>query len=290
MAFVRGGNIWVAEVGSGHERQITHKWKKDVDPESGNDISLTWNRRYNLITFSHPESFNIVPVGEKKGKVVTGMSIYDVWPDKHKGIYWDTLYPNSTQRKLGPNSQGLYIRFDIWDDNSTFIFSEHDHPVWDPSGTRLAFSRNGDLWVSSVYTGDTGDPADLPKTFLWECSRVKAAAEYDAGNWHSSRATTAVSKLSWSPDGQSILCSTSRRRGSGIDEVRLVTFTWQPQKDREPIVKTNKRLMSDDVREACFSPDGKSFLYVNYEAEVHIRTLDGKHDTKILSDAYNPDW
>lgn len=279
IAFAREGNVWVAQADGSRQRPLTFRWKREMskrwcDWPNGNELS--WDPKRNSVTFSHCEKFQVTRIGGTqdisysftwyKPHVVIGNSIFDV--------------------PLHPTKQKMAVRFDLYDDWSGFYFSDHRYPVWSKSGKKLAFVRNGDIWVAEGEWVVVDD--DDAQRYEADVRRLAAVASYDepTGFPRASLWTLSVRHLSWSPDEKYLAYGYRRLGGSGVEEIHLLDI--EKGKDQKVI---------DEGYEPAFSPDGRLLAYSTSkgcEKErflcIWMISLDGKTKQKLVDNAYRPAW
>ena len=275
IAFVRDNNIWVAEAEGSKQRPVTMQWK-ERDPIrepwlSDVSISISWHPRDGSLTFSHPEAFKaerldgtagIVPTRNAAGGVIVGSTIFDV-------------------RLSGTEPGKAIVRYDLFEGGTSFFFAVHAHPAWAPSGKRLAFTRNGDIWVAEMKNGSEGEPP-----IGWEVKRLAAVASYDEPTFRASRSNRGATRLSWHPNGRHLAYGYKRLQGSGFTEVRLLDT--ESGKDS---------MIAKDALDPCFSPDGRFIVYWTYAEEqcgkgicICAVSTDGKKRKKLVTNGKDPAW
>jgi Tol biopolymer transport system component len=273
IAFVRDNNIWVAMADGSKQRPVTSQWKKyDPNSEPGfSDVSISWQPENGSLTFSHPEVFKtdridgtagIVPTPNAARGVISGSSIFDV-------------------RLNGTGPSKAAVRYDLFEGGTTFFFASHAHPAWSSSGRRLAFTRNGDIWIAEAKNGSDREPP-----IGWEVKRLAAVASYDEPTNRASRSNRGATRLSWHPNGRHLAYGYDRLGGSGFNEIHLLDTKMG--KD-SVIVK--------DARNPCFSPDGKFIVYWSYSGEqcgqgicICAVSMDGKKRQKLVPNGTDPVW
>jgi Tol biopolymer transport system component len=265
IAFARDSNIWIANADGTGQRQLTSAWKKTRSDED-ETISLSWNPVDNLITFSHEETYSVRPQRGGAVQKIDGSALYAVSP--------------TAERSAEPE-----VILDIGEQGAHYAYSHQDSPAWSKSGKWLAFARNGDIWTATRY--DRRKEGSLWDAWKWQISRLAAAARFDDPNSRASRTNLGVARLSWSPDEKSLAYSLTRLDGSGVWEIHLLRVEAKPD-DGEPTVKKNICLTNNGF-DACFSPDSRSLTFVNTEG-IHLLTTDSKTERILIKNARQPAW
>ena len=282
IAFVRDRNIWVATADGSNQRPLTFQWKKD-DPLLKSelmDIKISWNPRYDSVTFSHQELFEIERVNGIEGltpyprnapkNIIMGCSIFDVQVN------------GEAPKKALP-------RYDLYghEGGTDNYFVDQNFPSWSRSGKRLAFTRAGDIWVTEVIEKE--DKEDIEN---FDVTRVAAVASYDEPTLRASRNNLMATTLSWTPDEKQILYGYERYEGSGTEEVHLLD------------VESGKdiRLLGDTtVIRPTLSPDGKFIVYQSWvcaddksgkavRACLWVASVDGEIKQEIVSNGIEANW
>jgi Tol biopolymer transport system component len=270
IAFARRGNIWRAMADGSRQRPVTSQWAAS-DALQFSDVTISWRPSNGSITFSHAEAFRverttgaaaIAPDRNAAEGVISGSSIFDVRP-------------------AGTEPARATVRYDLFAKGTSFNFADQSHPAWSPSGKKLAFTRNGDIWLVEAESAPAGEPPTG-----WVARRVAAVARYDEPANRGSRSNRGATRLSWHPDERRLVYGYDRLQGSGFNEVHLLDT--QTGKD-STLVK--------DALEPCVSPDGNFILYRSYGDAcgpdgfcVIAASFDGKTRVKILSKATQPVW
>lgn len=274
IAFVRDNNIWVAEADGSSQQPVTKLWKKGESkgelrfPDVS--ICISWHPKYGSLTFSHPEAFKverldgtagIVPAQKAARDVISGSSIFDV-------------------RLNGIEPDKIIVRYDLFEGGTSFYFVNHANPAWSPSGKKLAFTRNGDIWIAEMKNGSGGEPP-----IGWEVKRLAAVASYDEPTFRASRNNRGAARLSWHPNGRLLAYGYDRLQGSGFNEIHLLD------------TKSGRNsFIAKDALDPRFSPDGKFIVYWNGQCGKAISTciwalsLDGKTKLKLVANGKYPAW
>ena len=274
IAFVRDNNIWVAKADGSGQRPVTSQWKKD-DPKrdprlSDGRIVICWHPKRGYLTFSRPEAFRAERLEEAEGAatakkaaggVIAGSSIFDV-----------------RLSEAGPAQAS--VRYDLFAGGTGFLFADHGHPAWSPSGGKLAFTRNGDIWVAEMKSGDGDGPP-----IGWEARRIAAVASYDEPTFRASRSNRGATRLSWHPDGRRLAYGYERLQGSGFNEVHLL----DTKSGRDAVI-------AEDAIDPCFSPDGTFIAYWTGQCGQGVSpcvwavSVDGKTRRKLVDGGMSPAW
>jgi Tol biopolymer transport system component len=276
IAFVRQNNIWVAKADGSKQRPITSHWKeyeRNREPWfSDLGISISWHPRDGSLTFSHKEVIKlervdgmgeIVPTRKAARGMIVGSSIFDI--------------------RLGEIEPGkATVRYDLFEGGTSFFFTDHAHPAWSPSGKKLAFTRNGDIWIAEAKNGSEGEPPSG-----WEAKRLAAVASYDEPTHRGSRNNRGVTRLSWHPNERYLAYGYNRLQGSGFNEVHML--------DTESGMDS---IIVKDALDPYFSPDGRFIVYWAYGDEqcgiggicICAVTSDGKNRHKLVANGKNPVW
>jgi Tol biopolymer transport system component len=282
IAFVRDRNIWVAAADGSKQRPLTFQWKKDnplLKPELV-DIRISWNPRYDSVTFSHQEVFKVERIDG-----INGLVLYPRYAPENLILgnsIFDVEVGGETPKKATP-------RYDLYghEGGASNYFVDQGYPSWSRSGKKLAFTRYGDIWVTTVIEKE--DEEDREN---FDTTRVAAVAIYDEPTLRASRWDLGATTLSWAPDEKHLLYGYQRIGGSGLAEVHLLD------------IDTGKdvRLLADTaVIEPMLSPDGKFFVYWTYECGrdkkgkaaancICVASMGWKIKQEIISDGHSPNW
>jgi Tol biopolymer transport system component len=286
IAFVRKGNVWRVGADGRGLRQLTFGWTgrevSELESElaiiDDQAVDISWDPRASMITFSHWERARLARPGEAKAETIACCAIFDVPTD------------------AGKQRPGLVRRFDVRDEAAGFLFSYHGHPAWSQSGKRLAFVRNGDIWVAERHLDETGRPTSLLgesyRTGVWavDTTRLAAVARYDAPTYRGSRENEGVVHLSWSPDEKHLAYEIRRLGGSGFDEIHVVDVTRDQYQD---LVARRDRRLVEDGSHPSFSPDGRYLAYERWDdgsQGIWAISIDGKTKRQLVRDGEQPAW
>jgi dipeptidyl aminopeptidase/acylaminoacyl peptidase len=276
IAFVRQNNIWVAKADGSEQRPVTSRWKEH-GPNRARDsvdagICISWHPRNGSLTFSHHEAFKlertdsagIAPIPRKTaGDYIVGSSIFDVLLS-------------------GTEPGRVTVRYDVLQGGTTFFFVDHAHPAWSATGKKLAFTRNGDIWIAEAEIESEGEPPTG-----WNMRRLAAVASYDEPTNRSSTSTRGATRLSWHPGERLLAYSFDRLGGSGFNQVHVLDT-----------VSGKDSVIVEDARDPCFSPDGRFVVYWAYGDKrcrsggicVCAATLDRQHVLELVANGKDPVW
>jgi Tol biopolymer transport system component len=164
-------------------------------------------------------------------------------------------------------------------------FVDQGFPAWSPSGTRLAFTRNGDIWIATLVAKEPDDDQYVEN---WDVTRVAPVAVYDEPTLRASRWNLGATTLSWTPDEKHLLYGYERVGGTGAEEAHLLD------------IGSGKSIKLPDrpaVINPILSPDGKFFVYWSYDCDkgehkncIWINSIDGKIKQEIIADGEGPNW
>lgn len=159
---------------------------------------------------------------------------------------------------------------------------EEHFPVWSPDGTRLAFSRQGDIWIGdpngeaprrlieNTYAGGNGSPAWSPDgnriAFVKANSGFSQVGVADVGTGSVTPITHEPRNhgdVAWSPDGGSLVFVRYDEMGMS----REVVVTNADGSGRLSVMTQGKGIRSSPR----YSPDGNSIAYIE---STGIRTPD----------------
>ncbi|HZT42238.1 MAG TPA: DPP IV N-terminal domain-containing protein [Chthonomonadaceae bacterium] len=277
IAFVRAGNIWVANADGSHPRRLTRHWK----PRSGIDQSS-------------PDDDDINLAWNPTDNLIT-YSHWEKFPVRRAGDKESDLLLCSSLFEVSPSSPltgtGTLL-FDLLEQGAYYSFGDNDAPAFSRSGKQMAFTRNGDIWVAERGQRKGRDQERAWDAWEWDVTRIAAPAQFDDPNFRGSRENYGVTHLSWSPDGRFLAYGIRRLGGSGFWEIHVLSVG----KDRygRPIVLQNRLLANDGV-DPCFSPDGRFIAYLGQSygdglGDIKVLSLDGRLNRRLIKDAEQPAW
>jgi hypothetical protein len=253
IAFVRAGSVLTADA-NGKSVKLLHRAAEDID--TGNDdVSISWNPQTTEIVYSQ--------------QVGDGTGIFYVRDgDKSKAI--SDLQPGTSA--------------------TAYRFSSNSNPEWSPTGTYMAFARNGDVWLCKRTFEEQTDNWDTG--FVWDADRLAATARYDAAVYRASREIVGAYWLSWSGDERSLAYGVRRMGGSGTNEIHVLRL--EAAEDSMIGKSVVKDELIDDGLYPAFCPDGQTLSYAKQSEGDHgwhvvIRQPSGKTQA-IIKDAWQPAW
>ena len=208
LAFLRDGNLHTYELSAGTVRKLT-TFPDKADDDTFRDTFPSWDPSSKYVVFSHLDQYTIThkgPTVEPLYGVET--SSKNVW-----NVYWYwlervTKLKGNLNLFLGNETSGL---------SKMSLFSSLA-ASFSPDGRKVAFCRNGDLWMADV---DPSAIHNLAKIASWDEARVLPSAILEGGT-RGTTETNAIFRISWSPDGKLLAISSDRYSGSGGADIQIV--------------------------------------------------------------------
>lgn len=266
IAFSRDGNIWVANADGTGERQLTFRWKTDPYPEiRGDGIDVTWDSLNDSILYSHRDEFRVMQVASGETDTESLSCLFAVSP---RSPDEDDKIPY--HREKVPSDEG--------------------HPACSRSGKRLAFTRNGDIWLT-VLLDKLGDEAWAPWNSFTK--RIASVADHYTQDYGADYYVCGPTRLAWSPDEGTLAYSFERLNGWGISEIRLLPLA-RVDSEEETIHVARQIKLVEDAAQPCFSPDGKSIIFTDRDVRgsqgLACVSLSGKNRRILIRDGSQPAW
>lgn len=160
-----------------------------------------------------------------------------------------------------------------------FRFSDRAYGAVSSTARSLAYTNNGDLWMS--YLDDNE----------WETVRMAPVARYDLAQRRSSLGMIIAGRIDWLPGARKFVYEYQRFNGSGTEQVFLYDFSAV----RDPLQGTEaakRTLLSERAIDPSVSPDGKwvlvSAVYEN--AGLVAISMDGKRRRMLIPGGTDGDW
>jgi Tol biopolymer transport system component len=158
---------------------------------------------------------------------------------------------------------------------SSFSFSSSSAASFSPDGKRVAFCRNGDLWMATI---DASAIHDTIGEASWDEARVLTCGIQEGGT-RTSNETSTILRISWSRDGKLLALSTDRYGSTGSPQVSVVNAE-----------KPTEKLFSFAGSEACFL-DSENVLYVKpytSSQDIWVRNLASRDERILIGHASEP--
>jgi hypothetical protein len=269
IAFARDDNVWVAKADGSGERQLTVCPGSDAGGSNARPIDISWDRIENSITFSHADWFDFHRAGETETLHSSFQAIFDARPE-------DVREEIRAGRFQPLDFPGL---------------TDVNHPAWSRSGRQLAFTRGGDIWLSTREER-MGDEEYAPWNFT--TTRLAAVAEASVPTYGGSSCyIIVVTHLSWSPDERSLAYSI--RRNGGTSDHNQVHLLRLRAREGGLDVRQDRILADSAAWDPCFSPDGRLIAYVDGEAPwgsttVCVVPAGGGKKRVLIRNADEPAW
>ncbi len=295
IAFVRQGNVWICDAAGRYQRPITpfkltKQQLKNNNEEGFNGVdygaiqSLSWYPTGNIVAFSRVDQYTI------SRNVPSSMS-----SPLSNDIGTNTTRLISDIYACLPYTNRVPTTF-VWLSDSTsglprFSLPYTAVPAFCPTGKRVAFARNGDLWLAydlNVPTKRGYSSADATSEVWadwdWREERVTTAAIYDGGDG-GANSTTFINHITWSPNCKLIAYSVT-----GLDESGNGNITYLYNLKNH----VRKRLSAAGDYPA-FSPDGLFIALnrINYDPQlggIVCKSINGRVRFVITSNGCDPAW
>jgi len=263
LAFIRDGELYICDLESMDSRRCSRFGTPEYQPD--HDIFPSWDPTSNYVLFSHADRYGVVRHGEAVQPMFgTEHTWRTIW-----NVYWCWNNKPGTKADislfLGNETTGT----------SKFSVSSSSAAAFSPNGRKVAFCRNGDLWMATL---DPSSILDAIREASWDEARVLACGTQEGGT-RTSNETTTLYRISWSPDGKLLALSSDRYNSAGNPQVLVV-------KADKPSEKVSTFAGSD----ACFLDSG-NILYVKpytRSTDVWVRNLDSQDEKVLVTHAADP--
>lgn len=263
LAFIRNGDLFIYDLEKELTRRCSNLNEKPSDiPEI--DTYPSWDAKSQYVIFSHPDRYTVTHKGDPTPSMfATEHSARTIW-----NTYW--CWTN----KLGTKADLSLFLGNSTSGASAFTVESSMAAAFSPDGHKIAFCRNGDLWMATL------DPANIHdgiREGSWDEARVLACATQEGGT-RASTETSAIFRIAWSPDGKLLALSSDRYGSSGSAEIQIVSS------DR-PADKKASFAGSD----ACFL-DASHVLYVKptQSQDIWVHDIDTRDEKILISHATEP--
>jgi Tol biopolymer transport system component len=290
LAFVRDGGIWLCDEDGGNARRVVAHGRRPQWSPDHRKLAFSRGGAIYVYGLDTHRTRKVVPASERRFTDEGSIPAFFAWsPDGRFLTYtrWRT-YGKGNFTLDGSEIVHLPLAggkveapsFGIDDSSTGAHFSENENPAWSRSG-RLAFVRNGDVWLASPYR----EPGVRPGHDL---TRIAASAQYDGPNYRASRENHFARRLSWSPDGRRLAYDVKRIGGTGTYELYLLEIGAKPDSPW-PTVRSIR--LDDNAYDPTFSPDGKRIAYANPDdGAIWTMDLTGKGRRRLIANASEPAW
>jgi Tol biopolymer transport system component len=169
----------------------------------------------------------------------------------------DPRLPDAPRDSRGEPLTGIFV---VTPDGSRLrrIYPKGENPSWDPQGRRLAFEKDGDIWVLDL-------------------ERRRAQKLVDDG-----------SEPAWSPDGTHIAFVRWRRGSAGPGTVAGVEVVSADGTDARRVVDCRSPCWR--VGEPAWSPDGSRMAFSREEDDpdvivsaIYVASVEGDFETSVVT-------
>ncbi len=258
VAFTRGSNIWMVDLPTGKQNQIT----KFIPVKDNIVQNLTWYPSGPYILFERSEQYEIRSMNGKNPVV---------WPDgefepRSRRILLSSIW----LMRIGKTAK-KFIGYTGGHGGGTVgtDLSQVEFPSWSPDGEEIAFSRNGDIWMAGVESLE--EPFEYYQKGELRLLPIATLIVSYGGSVGSKGAR----KISWFPDGKKLVFTVSRMYGSGVGELWTVDSNGK-----------NAKLILPGIFEAEWpiALDEEAILY-NYGSIINIINIDGTNERELIRDA-----
>ena len=264
LAFLREGNLYLWDLAKGTTKRCSELTERATDLPS-HDVTPSWDDKSRFVLFSHADRYSVtrrgIDVKPMFGEEKSSRSIWNVY------WYWLSKPPTKSGLSLflGNSTSG----------SSSFSLASSLAAAFSPDGRRVAFCRNGDLWMASL------EPSSIHggiKEASWDEARVLATGTLEGGT-RATNETSMIFRISWSPDGNLLALSSDRYGASGSSEVTILKTDHLSEKGA-----------SFSGSDASFI-DGDRVVYTKASSrgqDVWVRSLDSGEEKLLISHASNP--
>lgn len=270
IAFARRNNVWTASADGTSQKCLTHFKALSKKYASSDDIEISWRPGTGQITFSHPDEFTVKRTRDERFDPVPG----------ERSIGGNSIFDVSSR---GGTRNREKVRFDLYDYAGEIHFPYHTSPAWSSNGKRLLFVRSGDIWVA---THTQYDPEDTRPG--WDVERLASVAVYDEAAYRADTSNRVARHIAWSPDGKSVAYGFGRV-GSNDSEVYLLSLQYS---DHDFMIAGKSQLISEPFKPSSwptFSPDSKFVAYES-QGDIWVASLKNDQRKRLIRNGEQPAW
>ena len=264
LAFVRDGDLYVYSFFNQETRRCSHLAEKPADVPD-HDLFPSWDPKSRYVVFSHPDHYTIGGKTEPEHPMF-GMehSTKSIW-----NVYWCWIEKTGVKANLS-----LFLGNET-SGPSSFSIQSSLSAAFSPDGRKVAFCRNGDLWMATIEPSSIHDAI---REASWDEARVLACGVQEGGT-RASNETSTIFRISWSPDGKLLALSNDRYATTGSPEVSIV------RADRP-----TEKISTFPGIDACFLDSGHILYVKPYTSsqDIWLRELETKDEKIIVSHATEP--
>lgn len=264
LAFIREGDLYLCDPDNPEPWRGSRLGAQEHDLPD-HDLYPSWDPTSQYVIFSHADRFGITRRGESvhpmfgsEHAVQTIWNVYWSWPRKGESRPDLSLF-------LGNETTGTSV-FSVV---SSFAAS------FSPNGKKVAFCRNGDLWMATL---EATSILDAIREASWDEARVLPIGTQEGGT-RPTNETSSIFRISWSPDGKLLALSVDRYSSTGSPQVIIVNAD-----------KASEKVASFSGSDACFL-DSNHILYVKpytKSTDIWVRSLDTQDEKVLISHGTDP--
>ncbi len=277
LAFIRIGNLHSLDL----ESNLVTKMSAFLSNPEGDALQNTfpsWDPSSKFLIFSHLDQYSVTrreAISKKSKKPVRTTKIEPLFGSEHSfrsiwNVYWCWADRQSKLKSelnlfLGNETSGL----------SRFSVVSSLAAAFSPDGKKVAFCRNGDLWMADL---DLSSIHNVARIASWDEARVLSSAILEGGT-RGTNETNAIFRISWSPDGKLLAISSDRYGASGGADIQVV------RADRP-----SETVTSFPGWDAAFLDSGHLLYEKPYTESQNIweYSIDSKEEKILIANASQP--
>lgn len=280
VAYLRMGNIWIADLPEGRMRQITFDRQSNRSPWVFTPLRIDWHRSDRWILYTKVVPF-IYDASKMKlipaGRVINGNRV-DLCT-----IWITDVITHKSRQVIGPMGN-----LSAFSKAGMLQFASCYEPMFSPDGKKIWFLHSGSLYEV---------PFDLKQMRIEGSTRcVISLAVLDLACGRSSHWSVGAQRLAWDGKHGRLLWWKGRFQGTGESEYGYITWRmgvwgpavkpWIPQFNSQ----LKKTFLSTNMKWCAFDSQGYLWVYAYLESSKHWRWVRQDAKASLPIDAEWPDW